>query len=248
MKAITMSDKIKEVRVLVDDNGCLRRFFKIFFSGSDTSFYLVPYTLNHRFSYGTQTFEEGVSSKNFHTDDQFSTENYPKLSVHESGVCHVLAPNDLPVEKAGPVKSIHFAALKGEAVAGAYAWDLKGLPLFEGTPRQSGDKRDVVLCHVRGNVFVRAAIYVNGYERKFKFQEVRLKRREKKGKTSSGGCPNGIITLNRPMMDPVHIGIAFFPHPIQVYDKAAPGIIVIAGWNPDLPVGAKQDFLFIKGE
>ena len=221
-----MSNDIRELRLLVEHEGDLKRLCKLAFTKSDASIYVIPYAAGGRYFYGDQTLEEREVEKTFDFTEQLSTsERIPKLSI-QRGRVHVEADS----ARAGPLWGPSLPHLRGEHVATVTADSFAGLTRHEQTPRLSGAERDFVLLADRSVESGRVAIYVNGKEPRF----VR-------------SCEL-FLTLARPTLTgPLYVGLGTIGQlPLGGSDSS--GITVIGGWNPRQVITDVADsFLFVRG-
>ena len=222
-----MSD-LRELRILVDYNGSLRKLCKLTFTKNDASIYLFPYSTNKRFFCGSSKIEEKVISDTVNYGFSTPTNIEPKLSIHQLGQIHIKTQyNDI----IGPLKIPELATLRGEHVATVCATNFDVLPLHNKKLIDTDSEKDHVIPvdnEVHGG---RLAFYVNGEKPIFAEAQCRLSISFKRQ------------SLNKEM----YLGIkpkAQDQLPLQIKT----GVTVICGWNPLLALNTAQDYLYIRAE
>lgn len=219
--------QIREVRILIQWRGSLRKLCKIAFSSSDASLYLFPYAVQGKYYYGSNTIPAQQASLSFDfTDDIFKKET-PKLSIHETGQVHVCVGDS----KAGPLYIPELKTFTGQHIASVCPDSFLTLPIFTGKLREKGSKIDHIIPAVDGAINGRLAIYLNGTQPMFCAQNCRLifPRR-------SPTLKHPLYFCAKPIVQPP-IGTVF-----------QEGVTIIAGWNPMQPITEDVDFLFIRGK
>ena len=218
---------IRAVRILVECEQSLRSVCKIFFTANDASVYLVPYAAHGRYFYGGRSLGEQQVEDTFDFTTQLSSGDVPTLSIHQSGQVHV----KVGAVRAGPLHIPQLTKLRGEHVATVCLDVFDGLPEHLGALEAEGSELDHVIPVETGVESGRLAMYVNGIEASFRCPQCRL-----------------MIRLVRSSLpQPVYIGLA---PKAQLPLGSGPrrGVTVIAGWDPTLPTGAPQDYLYLRGE
>ena len=109
---MTVGD-FRELRLLVDLGGDLRKIAKVVFSKSDASLYLFPYAPSGRYYFGGRHMDEVEFEDKIKFSDDLYSESVPKLSIHETGQVHIQAKG----VKAGPVSISPFADWRGQHIA-----------------------------------------------------------------------------------------------------------------------------------
>jgi len=219
---------LRELRILVDYNGGIRKLCKLTFTSSDASIYIFPYSSNRRFYCGSSTIEEKAISDTvnygFNTPANFE----PKLSIHQLGKIHIKNQyNDL----IGPLKIPELATLRGEHVATVCADNFDGLKIHDKQLIDKDSEKDHVIPVEKGVHSGRLAFYINGEKPTFDGEKCRL-----------------IVGFKRESLNKVmYLGIKIIPQD-NLGLETKPGVTIISGWNPVLARDAVQDYLYIRGE
>jgi hypothetical protein len=223
-------ENLRELRLLIRHRQTLRRLCKVMFSKTDASIYLVPYAPNGTYYFGVVGLSEQKASESFDFTKQLTSDidQLPKLSLHQSGQIHVQVGRD----RAGPVKIRPLAELRGEHVASIQPDSLASLSVFDGKPRLEGSERDVTFEVPDPIENARFLAFVNGREETF------------------GADCHIRFRLMRPGLErPLHVGIHAILQDRLGDVETKPGVIVIAGWDPDRVLrGKATDILFIRGQ
>lgn len=212
-----------ELRVLVHLDSALRSLSKIVFSRNDASFYLIPYCVGGTYYFGSNSMAEQQAQATFDFTIQESAVRAPKLSIHETGQVHVR----VGALTAGPLQIPPLTDLRGQHVATVCADTIKDLVKFI----SKGPVRDcLILQPDAGTLSVRLAVYVNAIKPLFAASCPRWKKLPTKGSST------------------VYVGFAPQAQDPLGGGSSKPGVTVIGGWDPTLPPGSKQDFLFLRGQ
>jgi len=245
---------VEKARVVIKHGAQFRAFFKVFFTKRDTSIYLVPYARSGKFFYGDESLAEKKVQKTFRYDEQFLTDKQPKISIHESGQVHIYAPGDDAAPLAGPLTIPHLLDLKGEHIATVQTESVEALPVIPGSPKTTGPEIDIVYDSAGKDMRVKFIICANAHEPRFNFRisypKVGFGKRGKrnKGKIDAVNQKNAntFFTLQRRGHAILYVQLARIANPAPTMRK--PGVIVVAGWDPNRSPGSGQNFLWVRGE
>jgi hypothetical protein len=216
---------LRKVRLLAEYRGMLHRLCKLMFTSADASLYLVPYATARRFFVGGSAFAEQEAKRDIKTTLGTSSETEPKLSIHESGQVHI----QVPAGRIGPEQTLPLGEFSGEHLATVSVDRFEGLALHKGRVRTSGDELDIVLSVATESG--RLALYANASSKRF---------------AAEPECPIVLTLTRRSLEHPLYIGV--LPIGQAPLRESGTGVTVLAGWNPRLPDGAPQRFLYIRGE
>ena len=217
---------ISEIRLLIEHEGQLRRLCKLAFSKSDASIYVFPYARTGSFFFGSRSMPERHFKDSFPFKQQLSSDQVPKISIHESGQVHVTSKGI----RAGPLQIPPLSSLRGEHIATVSADEFSVLAEFRGSPKLRGRRIDHVISVSENVKSGRIAVYVAGDRAAFQ----------------APNCPL-VVTVKRPTLaNPIYVGLKpISQNPIG--HPAGEGVIAIAGWDPTGQFQEGADYLFIRG-
>jgi hypothetical protein len=217
---------VRAIRFVVDRGGSLLQVCKLGFSAADASLYLFPYSPGSNYSFGRMLFPASEESSTVPFDEQESSAETPKLSIHESGQVHVKAGGRM----VGPMFAGVLAEYRGEHFATVSCVRFDGLAPLRRLPKTQGPEWDLVTPSDEAAESGRLVFYANAAEPSF-----------------AGRC-RVTARLTRPSLaDPLFVGVRFAAQdPLDATGKAR-GVVVIAGWNAldPAPFDAEADHLFI---
>jgi hypothetical protein len=217
---------VRAIRFVVDRGGSLLQVCKLGFSAADVSLYLFPYSPSGKYSFGRMLFPASERSSTVPFDEQESSIETPKLSIHESGQVHVKAGGRV----VGPMFAGSLAEYRGENFATVSCIRFDGLAPLRRLPKTEGPEWDLVTPSDDGVESGRLIFYANAAEPSF-----------------AGRC-RVTARLTRPTIaEPLFVGVRFAAQdPLDPTGKAR-GVVAIAGWNalaPE-PFDAEADNLFV---
>lgn len=221
---------LREVRLLVRQNGQLRRICKVTFTKSDASIYLIPYAPAGKYFFGTNQLEEQQAQATFSFKSQLSSEGakLPHLSLHESGRVHAYVGE----EQAGPLMIPPLESWRGEHIATVTVDRFDTLGPYEKVAKQTGPEQDLVFGIEEPLESGRLALYLNGDGERFVAE-----------------CSMW-FTLRRPTLErPIHLGIRPWPQSPMGESIERGGVTAVAGWDPAAGVtGGPLPFIYVRGE
>ena len=225
---------LKSIRFLVQDHNKHFAFFKVAISSNDASLYIFPYSINGRYYSGISTLPDVYTDSGSHKVDvpfteQLSAETMPKLSIHERGQIHV----DIGNERVGPLWVPNLNEVIDQHVATVTTDNLSGLPEYCKEPVSIPPEIDFII-KTEGEVeSIRVLIYVNGFEKSFKHENVIL----------------AVGTRGRDHLEsPIYFSFYPVAQPNLITEEGGDsGIVIISGWDISKPIGSETDFLFIRG-
>jgi hypothetical protein len=216
---------LKEVRLLADYKGTIRRICKVTFSPADSTLYIVPFVKEDKYFYGGKSLLEIQPKLKCRFDeDSDSYPALPHIAIHQSGQIQVSVGG----AKAGPLFAVPLQDLRGEHVVTICVDRFDDMPLFEKKLQTSGPKIDQVVSVENGVESGRFVIYMNGEKPLF-----------------SSKCPLKMSLIRTGSLNPLFIGIAPFAQEKLGNDEG--GITVIAGWNQNRE-DEFEDFLYLRGQ
>jgi hypothetical protein len=216
---------LKEVRLLADYKGTVRRICKMTFAAADSTLYIVPYVKEGRYFYGGKSLLE-IQPKlkcRFDEDSDLYSE-LPHISIHQSGKIQISVGGAI----AGPLLAVPLQDLRGEHVATVCIDRFADMPLFEKKLQTSGPRIDQVISIEPGVESGRFVIYLNGEKPLF-----------------SNKCPLKLSLIRPASINPLFIGIV--PVAQEKLGNDEGGITVIAGWNRQRE-DEFEDFLYLRGQ
>ncbi|MFI7499386.1 hypothetical protein ACIBVL_12895 [Streptomyces sp. NPDC049687] len=209
---------VNSIRIVSPYNGDFALVAHISWSEGDPSLYIRPY------------FEEGWKARAVIFDappnasttvtQQYQCEVDPgeaKLSLHYSGQCHVYYGKG-KTNRTPPVYGPKLNDAAGGHIASINCFDLHGLPLLGGPPRQTGPELDVVApAPGQGTAQLKVSLHASSDEQAMQNFPLWL-------------------TLKRPVMpDPLYVALQSRSE--QGPMKPIRGVQVVGGWGP----GAQHD-------
>lgn len=199
---------------------------KLAFSQRDSSLYLFPYATTGEYHFGRNSIPQGEQEATIPFDQQESSNQTPKISIHESGRVHVKAGTRM----AGPMFGSPLAELGGEHLATMTSVRFLGLSPLGRAPRTEGRAPDVLIPAGNGVESGRLVFYANAADPSF-VDPCSVTRRLVRS------------TLDRPLF----IGIRFLAQRPLSQDSKARGVVTIAGWDPrnPPPITNQADHLFV---
>ena len=216
----------RELRLLVDLGGDLRKIAKVVFSKSDASLYLFPCAPSGRYFFGGRHMDEVEFEDKIRFSDDLYSESVPKLSIHESGQVHIQARG----VKAGPVSISPLAKWKGQHIATVGADSFLSLSPFTGSISSTGPKIDHVIPADEMVKNGRLVFYLAGDRPAFEEQSCRL-----------------VVTIQRPTLaSPIYLGIQPKAQPPPSEPDLA-GVTAIAGWDAYPGAGQGVSYVYIRG-
>jgi hypothetical protein len=216
---------LREIRLLADYQGTMRRICKLTFSPAESSLNIVPFVKQGKFFYGGKMLPETQSKAIFRLDnDLISDQEAPRLSIHQSGQIRVCVGKD----QAGPLFSTPLKDLCGEHIVSVCIDRFADMPIYDKTIQNSGSRIDQVISVGNKVESARLVIYLNGEKPVF-FAKCTLK-----------------VSLFRPgSQNPLFIGI--MPIAQEKFGNDEGGITVIAGWNREKE-DEFEDYLYLRGQ
>ncbi len=227
-----MIEDIRKIRIILRHKNKNRALCKVAFSKSDSSIYIFPYGKTGRYFYGEQKIEEQMMSNKFSYVEQFSSENIPKLSFHQSGKVHVYYNRE---SIAGPIKTLPVTDWKGGHIATVTTDGLESAIEYKKELKRSGKERDIQVSCNPSLESIRLSIYCNESVQKFA-DETKFS-----------------IKIKRPCLkNPIYFGFAFFPQinlgrNANENEKSKGGITALAGWKPNTGKN-KMKFVFLRAQ
>ena len=226
ISAMSPSD-VRELRILVEHRQKLYRLCKLAFAKSDSSIYIFPYAREGKFFYGSRSMPERQFKDTFPFKEQLTSDEVPKISIHESGQVHVISSG----VRAGPLQIPPLSSLRGQHIASVVADQFSVLAEFTGKPRPTGSRIDHVIPAEDTTESGRLAFYLAGDRPAFEAPNCRL-----------------VFTLRRiTLREPIYLGIK----PIAQDPMGAPkgiGVTAIAGWDLTGEYQEGADYLFVRGQ
>jgi hypothetical protein len=215
---------LKEVRLLAEYKGTIRRICKMTFAAADATLYIVPFVKEGRYFYGGKSLLEIQPKLKYRFDEDSDLySELPHISIHQSGQIQVC----IGEAKAGPLFAVSLQDLRGEHVATVCIDRFADMPLFENKIQTSGPKIDQVVAVGNGVESGRFVIYANGEKPLFPCK-----------------CPLKLSLIRPAASTPLFLGIAPFPQEKLGNDEG--GITVVAGWNRERE-DEFEDFLYLRG-
>ena len=214
-------------RIFIEREKILHKLCQIFFRQKDASIYIIPYAKNNKYYMGVNSFEGTEITGNFDLGKHPKVDQNPHLSIHENGQIHVRSTEG---SLAGPVMVKKPSLFCGEHIASVTPDSFEALPIQIGEPKKGKTIQNITIMVKPTESSRRIIVCMNGREPKFKFEPKYF---------------HFLIPLTRPTLtEPLYIGIFSIGQDHLNAENVAPGITVIAGWNPGNPV----DFLSIRGK
>jgi hypothetical protein len=218
---------IREIRIIIQNQGVLRKLFKVAFSQKDASLYFFPYGPKGKYYYGNQSMQEYEIKQTFSFIDQFHAEKIPKLSIHESGQIHIYCGKNA---LAGPLCTLPLNEWRGEHIATLSTDTLDSLAEHKKEIKTTGPEIDYIIPSDDSVESARIAVYCNGQSPIFDYRH------------------GFAVHLKRPTLQfPLYVGFTPIPQS-PLAKKPNGGITVIAGWNPQKGKTEKQDYLYIRAQ
>lgn len=230
MQATAMTPDLREVRLLVQHRGQLRRVCKITFTRGDASIYIVPYAPAGQYYFGTNQFAEKQAEATFDFKTQLSSDGItlPHLSLHDTGRVHAHAG----AEEAGPLTIPPLASWRGEHIATVTVDRFDTLAPYAKIPKSTGAEHDFVFMIEEPLESGRLALYLNGAAQAF------------------GDDCSVFFTLTRPTLSrPLYLGIRPWGQEPMGETTERGGVTAIAGWDPSTAtIETVAPFIYIRGE
>jgi len=221
-----MAQNLRELRLLVDLGGDLRRIAKIAVSNTDASLYLFPYAPNGRYYFGGRRMNEVEFKDQVRFKDDLSSDDVPKLSIHETGQVHVQARGI----RAGPNTISPLSEWKGQHIASVSVDSFSALSEFSGAVSSTGPNVDHVIPVDENIQSGRLVFYLSGDRPAFEEPNCRL-----------------VITLKRPTLaNPIYVGIQMKAQ-APLSEPHLGGVTVLSGWDAYPKPGEGMDYLYIRG-
>jgi hypothetical protein len=220
---------VREVDILVQFAGAVRRIAKFAFSNSDASLYVMLIGPHRQFRCGFGHFGRGVETIQVELNEPSTGDGQgiPKVSLHQSGQVHVLCGT----YRSRPCQVPAIVGFRGVHVATVLAEQLQDLSPFTGRISTSGPRRSIVLDGVPPGVTgLRLPVYVNGLEPRF-------------------GDPCEIVFgLHRPGLDqPLNVGLTVRRSSVRDANGAAGGVVMAVGWDPSSPkLASPTDIMLVR--
>jgi hypothetical protein len=224
--AVTTYEDLVEVRFCVEYIGDPLRVCKLTFSQQDSSLYLFPYAPTGEYHFGRLSIPQGEQEATIPFDQQETSDQTPKISIHESGQVHVKAGRRM----AGPMFASPLGELGGQHLATVTCVRFAGLSPLGNAPRTTGRAPDVLIPAGNGVESGRLVFYANAAEPSF-------------ADPCSVTCRLVRSTLDQPLF----LGIRFLAQRPLSQDPEAQGVVTIAGWDPrnPPPITDQADHLYV---
>ena len=219
----------EEIRYLTKHRGMIRAICLVALSGSDSSFYVFPYSKSGLYFFGERGLAEQAIADTFQIDAQLSSLELPKLSMHESGQVHIKGPGSTDI--AGPLSIPRLTDLRGAHVCSVSVDNLDFLPEYSRAIKRDGPKIDRFVCVSDGVSSVRITFWVNGVEPTFKTNH----------KTSVINLPSGTGST-------IYLGLLAIEQDALGTESEVKGISVIGGWDPTLPKDTAISYLYLRAQ
>jgi hypothetical protein len=218
----------RPIRVFVDYEGDLRFAFQLSVTNADASVYLQPAAPHRIYHFGSATFPPGVLSATFNYKGQLEASVAPHISLHESGQVHIRARGG---SKAGPIQTPPLADLRGTHVATVGCDHFAGFPVHRGDRENLHPSLDKVAGVESGVESGRFALYINGAAPEFVIDQQRV-------------AFTATVANQQTIPNPIHVAAAYWSQEPMVDESGDPGVIAIAGFQPD---ASGDDLLYLRG-
>lgn len=215
---------VREIRILIQHRGVLRRLFKIAFSQKDASLYFFPYGPKGRYFYGLRSLHKYEIKHTFNYKEQLYSDKIPKLSIHQSGQVHIrYLGNEISVQ----LNTIALQEWRGEHIATVSADLFESLSEHKKVIKTTGSEIDHIIPCDNEVDSGRICVYANAQSPRFIYH-----------------CRVTVPILSSSLHKPIYIGLA----PVSQQPLNRAGVTIITGWDPRKGDSERQDFLYIRAE
>ncbi len=217
---------VTEARLCVSYRGQVFRVCKLAVSKVDSSLYLFPYGPAGVYFFGRLSIPAGEQSATIPFDQQETSADIPKISIHESGQVHIKAGGAV----AGPMYTSPLFDLRGEHIATATCVRFSDLAPLEGAPKTSGPRPDIVIPAEEGVESGRLVFYANAVAPSF-----------------LDPCSITARLVRPTLAGPLFVGVRSLAQGELSSEPETRGVTVIAGWDPrnPPPESAPADHLYV---
>lgn len=216
---------VTEARLCVSYRGQVLRVCKLAVSRTDSSLYLFPYGPAGEYYFGRLSIPAGEQSATIPFDQQETSANTPKISIHESGQVHVKAGDGI----AGPMFASPLSELRGEHIATVACVRFSDLAPLGSAPKTSGPRPDIVIP-AEGVESGRLVFCANAVEPSF-----------------VDPCSITARLVRPTLAGPLFVGIRSLAQRELSREPETRGVAAIAGWDPrnPPPESAPADHLYV---